>query len=64
MIRVLGMYNFEGSLPLEKENLNEGGTLMKNKKWWDRFLHISLGLNSLPVSCAIVIKEFISIAIW
>ena len=22
-----------------------------NKKWWDSFLHISLGLNSLPESC-------------
>jgi hypothetical protein len=22
-----------------------------NKKWWDSFFHISLGLNSLPGSC-------------
>ena len=27
---------------------------LKNEimKWWDSFLHLSLGLNSLPGSCA------------
>ena len=28
-----------------------------NKKWWDSFLHISLGLNSLPMSCDMYIDS-------
>ena len=28
-----------------------------NKKWWDSFLHLSLGLNSLPGSCVHTINE-------
>ena len=30
----------------------KANTITKDKKWWDSFLHISLGLNSLPGSCA------------
>ena len=62
---------FHNPLDKENLNEFKGGTLMKkcfiegpethpdivkwNKKWWDSFLLISLGLNSLPRSCAYLI---------
>ena len=49
--------------PLNSFNFSfsTGRTLMKkcNKKWWDSFLHISLGLNSLPGSCGCLMEYWL-----